>query len=119
MPNLTLTDFRGYRIALYLASLCDAPMSSNFSGIEIVLTNLIHDLRQPLANIEGSSCYLASLTRSGDARIQELARIIERQVEQAEQLLAAASVELSRVRVQREEQAVSLDFTNSVNAGLT
>jgi multidrug resistance efflux pump len=51
------------------------------------LTNLIHDLRQPLANIEGSSYSLTSLTRSGDARIQELAQIIERQVEQAEELL--------------------------------
>ena len=94
-------------------------MSSNFSGVEILLANLIHDLRQPLANIEGSSYYLSSLTRSGDARIQELARVIERQVEQAEQLLVAASVELSRTRLQRQEEAVSIDFTNSANAGVT
>jgi signal transduction histidine kinase len=74
-------------------------MHSNSAGLETLLINLIHDLRQPLANIEGSSYYLTSLTRSGDSRIQELARIIERQVEQAEQLLAAASCELSRTRL--------------------
>ena len=94
-------------------------MPSNFSGVESLLANLIHDLRQPLTNIEGSSFYLASLTRSGDPRVQELARVIERQVEQAEQLLAAASLELSRTRLQRQEDAVSMEFTNAAKAGVT
>ena len=94
-------------------------MPANFSAVETLLVNLIHDLRQPLTNIEGSSFHLASLARSGDPRIQELARVIERQVEQAEQLLTAASLELARTRVQRQEEAVSIDLTNSVKAGVT
>jgi hypothetical protein len=70
---------------------------------ETVLINLIHDLRQPLSNIEGITCCLASLTRSGDGRIREHVRIIERQVDEAARLLTAAAAELARTRHQREE----------------
>jgi signal transduction histidine kinase len=94
-------------------------MPSNLSGIEDLVANLIHDLRQPLANLEGCSYYLSSLTKSGDARVQELAQVIERQVENAEQLLSAASLELSRTRGQRQEAAGSIDFTNAASAGVT
>jgi len=94
-------------------------MPSNLSGFEDLIANLIHDLRQPLANLEGCSYYLSSFSQSGDARIQELAQVIERQVAHAEQLLSAASQALSQSRTQRQEDASSVDFTNATNAGVT
>jgi signal transduction histidine kinase len=119
VSNLTVDGFRGLREAVYLAGLFLANMSSNLSGIENLITNLIHDLRQPLANLEGCSYYLNSFAQSGDARIQELAQVIERQVAHAEELLSAASAALSQSRVQGQEDAGSIDFTNSANAGVT
>jgi signal transduction histidine kinase len=83
--------------------------------LETLLINLIHDLRQPLGNIEGTTYCLSSLVGSADARIRDQVRLIERQVERAEQLLAAASAELARVRVQRCE----VDVTNSAIRGVT
>ena len=122
MPNLTnrtVAGFRGLWESAILGRFFLSNMPSNLSGIEDLVVNLIHDLRQPLSNLEGCSYYLTSLTQSGDARIQELAQVIERQVENAEQLLAAASLELSRTRGQRQETAASIDFTNPAKAGVT
>jgi signal transduction histidine kinase len=82
--------------------------------LETLLINLIHDLRQPLGNIEGTTYCLSSLVES-DVRIRDQVRLIERQVERAEQLLAAASAELARVRVQRRE----VEMTNSAISGVT
>jgi signal transduction histidine kinase len=119
VPNLTVKGFSWVREAVYLASLFMANMPPNLSGIENLITNLIHDLRQPLANLEGCSYYLSSFSQSGDARIQELAQVIERQVAHAEELLSAASQAVSQMRVQRQEEAASIEFTNPANAGVT
>src|SRR5215831_75849 len=75
--------------------------------LEMLLINLIHDLRQPLGNIEGTTYCLSSLLESADSRIRDQVRLIERQVERAEQLLSAASAELARARVQRVEVEVT------------
>ena len=80
---------------------------------ETALANLIHDLRQPLGNIESSTWCLSSLTGHSDPRVREQVALIERQVQAAENLLSAAAAELSRARVQRSEAAVSLEVTNS------
>jgi signal transduction histidine kinase len=80
---------------------------------ETALANLIHDLRQPLGNIENSTWCLSSLTTLDDPRVREQIALIERQIEAAESLLNAAAAELSRARVQRAEAAVSLEVTNS------
>jgi K+-sensing histidine kinase KdpD len=82
---------------------------------ELALANLIHDLRQPLGNIESSVWCLRSFLSSADPRIREQVALIERQVEEAERLLAAAADELHRVRVQRAEAAVNLEVTNSAS----
>ena len=79
--------------------------------LEMLLINLIHDLRQPLGNIEGTTYCLTSLLQSADARIRDQVRLIERQVERAEQILAAASAELARSGVQRRE----IEVTNSAS----
>ena len=82
---------------------------------EAALANLIHDLRQPLGNIETSMWCLSSLTASADLKVREQVAIIERQVEAAELLLAAAAAELNRSRVQRAEAAANLEMTNSAS----
>ena len=82
---------------------------------EIALANLIHDLRQPLGNIESSTWCLSSLTGHSDPRVREQVALIERQVQAAENLLTAAAAELSRARVQRAEAAASLEVTNAAS----
>lgn len=66
-----------------------------FSTPETLLINLIHDLRQPLSNIEGTTYNLAALTAPADRRIHDHVRLIERQLEEAERLLAAAAAQLA------------------------
>jgi len=83
------------------------------NSTETALANLIHDLRQPLGNIESSTWCLSSLTGHSDPRVREQVALIERQVQVAENLLSAAAAELSRARVQRAEAAVPLEVTNS------
>lgn len=80
---------------------------------ETTLANLIHDLRQPLGNIENSTWCMSSLTSVADPRLREQIALIERQVQAAENLLNVAAAELSRTRVQRAEAAASLEITNS------
>jgi len=82
---------------------------------ETALANLIHDLRQPLGNIQTSAWCLSSLTVSAETRVRDQVALIERQVEAVETLLLAAAAELSRLRVQRAEAAVSLEATNSAS----
>ena len=82
---------------------------------ETALANLIHDLRQPLGNIESSTWCLSSLTGHSDPRVREQVALIERQVQAAENLLSAAAAELRQARVQRSETAVSLEVTNSAS----
>ena len=82
---------------------------------EAALANLIHDLRQPLGNIETSMWCLSSLMGSADPKVREHVAIIERQVEAAEMLLASAAAELNRARVQRAEAAINLEMTRSAS----
>ncbi len=85
---------------------------SFLTASETALANLIHDLRQPLGNIENSTWCLSSLAGQFDPRVREQIALIERQVQAAEDLLTAAAAELSRVRVERAEAAVCLEVTN-------
>jgi signal transduction histidine kinase len=82
---------------------------------ETALANLIHDLRQPLGNIESSTWCLSSLTGHSDPRVREQVALIERQVQAAENLLTAAAAELSRARVQRAEAAVTAKVSNAAS----
>jgi signal transduction histidine kinase len=82
---------------------------------ETVLANLIHDLRQPLGNIENSTWCLSSLTSLADPRVREQVALIERQVQAAENLLNAAAAELTRSRVQSAETAVIVNAGNAAS----
>ena len=99
--------------AVYLAGSYRAMAFLNAS--ETALANLIHDLRQPLGNIETSMWCLSSLTAAADARVRDQLALIERQVEAAERMLAAAAAELSRSRIQRAEVAASREVTNAAS----
>lgn len=93
--------------------------SPTASPSEQLLTNLIHDLRQPLGNIE-TSAYLLNLVTPPEqdgAHAQLLA--IERQVDQAARLLSEASAALVRLRAHDVEDAESFDLTKAVTAAVT
>ena len=61
--------------------------STDTSDSEQLLKNLVHDLRQPLGNIE-TTIYL--LLRTASPQTREQIRIIEHQVERASALLSEA-----------------------------
>ena len=65
---------------------------------EKVLADLIHDLRQPLSNIETSAYCLDLITDPAQERAHEHLRTIQRQVARAADLLTQASAELRRLR---------------------
>jgi hypothetical protein len=103
---LKLSHFRRTPYAIYWQKLSSPNMqSSTIPRSEELLCNLIHDLRQPLGNIE-TSAYLLNLVTPPDppeAHAQILA--IERQVNQASGLLEEASAALAGLRAQRLEGA--------------
>jgi len=85
-----------------------------------ILRSLVHDLRQPLSNLEASLFYLRIVLEHPSDRVREQMRLMERQVAQAEQLLARASQDLRLLQDQREGAATeSLSRTNSATAALT
>ena len=64
------------------------------SDCEQLLKNLVHDLRQPLGNIETSVYYLDLI--AGDPHVREQIGAIAHQVERAAALLSEAVAELHR-----------------------
>jgi cob(I)alamin adenosyltransferase len=91
---------------------------------EEILYSLVHDLRQPLGNLETSLFYLDLVLAHMPSRVSEQMRIMERQVAQATQLLHRASEELRALRSQGladDGAAVpaSLPLTNSATAAVT
>lgn len=64
---------------------------------EILLKNLVHDMRQPLSTIETSTFYLNLLLGEANDRAHEQLRAIEHQVERAAALLSQAVAELHRL----------------------
>ena len=71
---------------------------SEISPSETILADLIHDLRQPLGNIETSAYCLNLITDPAFVRAHEHLRAIEQQVARAAELLAAAAAEIRRPR---------------------
>lgn len=71
------------------------------SSSEQLIIDLIHDLAQPLGNIETSAYCLDRCIEPQHPRAQEYLRMIQEQVEKATALLTAASAELARSRAQR------------------
>ena len=84
-----------------------------------ILHSLVHDLRQPLGNLETSLFYLEMVLDHPSDRVREQMRIMARQVAQAAQLLEDASVELRAAPDHRETAGSdSLPFTKSATAGV-
>jgi signal transduction histidine kinase len=65
---------------------------------ELLLKNLVHDLRQPLSTIETSAYYLNILLGDAHPRAHDQLRTIEHQVDRAAALLSQAVAELHRLQ---------------------
>jgi hypothetical protein len=78
---------------------------TELSPSEAILAELMHDLRQPLGNIEISAYCLDLITDPAQERAREHLRTIQRQVARAADLLAEASAELRRLRFGSSETA--------------
>ncbi|MGH9647375.1 MAG: hypothetical protein ACRD4E_11205 [Bryobacteraceae bacterium] len=59
-------------------------------AMDEVLGTLVHDLRQPLSNIEAIAYYLSMILPSGDQNIQTQLGRIRELVEQSNSILASA-----------------------------
>lgn len=81
------------------------------------LADLIHDLRQPLATIEYSACYLQLVLEAAGAEVQEQLRLIQRQLDFANILLDAVSA--PRSAVQRTAAGDSRDLTKPETVAVT
>ena len=66
---------------------------------EEMLASLVHDLRQPLGNLEYSACYLELLLGQTQGAVQEQLRLIREQVDLASRLLAEASARIAHPQV--------------------
>jgi len=87
-------------------------------SVDRLLKNVVHDVRQPLGNIETSAYLLSRLLRDADPAVLEHLRLIERQVDLASRILSEACSELGQMRTQRAVEP-SLEFTNSETAVVT
>lgn len=94
-------------------------MGATFStASQRCLTDLIHDLRQPLSTIEYSACYLQMLLVEAGSAVQEQLRLIQRQLDHAAMLLDAVAAE-PLANTQRTATGDSLDLTKSETAVVT
>ena len=85
-----------------------------------ILHSLVHDLRQPLGNLETSLFFLEMVLDHPSDRVREQMRMMARQVTQAAQLLERASQELRVAPGHRETAGSdSLPFTKSATAVVT
>jgi signal transduction histidine kinase len=85
---------------------------------EEILNSLVHDLRQPLGNIETSIFFLDLVLDHPSGRIGEQLHMMELQLAQATQLLHHAADELRSLRTQRSPDE-NFALTNSATAGVT
>ena len=94
------------------------PISSK-SAAEVLLANLIHDLRQDLGTIETSVYCLNLISDAKQSRTRQYLRTIELQVERAAGRLSVAGAELTRMQAQRGETVDVLERTNSATSAVT
>jgi K+-sensing histidine kinase KdpD len=94
---------------------------STTTSPEAILHSLVHDLRQPLSNLETSIFYLDIVLSHPSGRVGEQMRSMERQLAQANQLLHQVAQELRALRTQREGAGVAENFplTKSATARFT
>lgn len=94
------------------------PSPQALPDAEQLLMNVLHDLRQPLGNIELTAYHLHLILGEPKGKALEQLRTIEAQVERASRILTEAAGALGRLRTQREASA-SLPLTNSASPALT
>ena len=70
------------------------------SPCEQVLVDLIHDLAQPLGNIETSAYCLEQSIAPENLRAQQHLRMIQQQIEHATRMLAAAASDIGHARAE-------------------
>src|SRR5208337_957398 len=101
---------RGSAILIEPSSLTN--MHSNDLAAETLLKNVVHDLRQPLGNIETSAYLLNRTLRGTEGQVCRHLITIERQVDLASRILNEAVRELRRLHAPPADDK-SLDFTKS------
>jgi hypothetical protein len=89
-----------------------------------ILRTLIHDLRQPLGNVETGIFYLELVLDQPSDSVREQMQMMERQMAQAAKLLHRASEKIRELRGQRTIDGCagvpdSLPLTNSATAAVT
>ena len=93
-------------------------MFSTDRSAEKLLKDVVHELRQPLSNIETSTYLLNRMLRGSDGQAYQHLGTIERQVDLAARILNDAVAELCRLQTLRTE-GESLDFTKPETAAVT
>jgi signal transduction histidine kinase len=95
------------------------------TSCEEILANLVHDLRQPLGNIETGVFYLDMVLDHPQGRVREQLVAMERQVAESARLLHFAAEEVRRLRSQRAAGAgesaaatASLDLTKPATSAV-
>ncbi len=83
------------------------------------LSRIMHDLRQPLANIAFSASYLEMILEPGDTQVMEQVAMIQAQLERASHLLDEASRIAHGVAAPQAQEPASLERTNSATSALT
>ena len=84
-----------------------------------LIAELVHDLRQPLGNLEYSTCCLQILLGESQVAVQQQLRVMQQQIDLAARLLSEAAARLPHPDLQRVGAADSLDLTNSATAAVT
>lgn len=84
---------------------------------EEILQDLVHDLRQPLSNIDISAYILNRSLPDADPQIREHIQTIGRQVQQACDVLRDAVAEMGRLRDQ-SAMGENRELTKSAIAGV-
>ena len=84
-----------------------------------ILSSLVHDLRQPLGNIETSVFHLDLVLNHPAGRVRDQLHTIELQVARATRLLHDAAAKLRRIEGQRAAGDGPADRTKSASAAVT
>jgi signal transduction histidine kinase len=93
-------------------------MRTRDAGAEKLLTDVVHDLSQPLGTIELVAYLLSTSLPDAPPQLREYIQIIQRQADAAISILHEAGTSLASARTQRDD-AGHLDFTNSATAAVT
>ena len=86
---------------------------------EDVLSELVHDLRQPLGTLEYSTSYLRLLLGETQGAVEQQLRVIQQQLDLAARLVSEAVARATRAEGQRAGDGASRDLTKSETAALT